>query len=176
MTEGLFIVAITSPDKIYNESQKISNILEGREADIVHIRKPEWTIEETDCLIRSIPERLHPKLKLHDHFELIERYELAGVHLNRRNPIPHPKAKSVSISCHSIEQLEEYEHYDYITLSPIFDSISKAGYHSAFDLEEIKSHLNGRKVVALGGVTPSKFHLLRQTGFFGAAMLGHFWK
>ncbi len=176
MREGLFIVAITSPEAIPNESQKIAHLLKHGGVDIVHIRKPEWTIELTAQLISSIPEVLHPKLKLHDHFNLLEQYNLAGVHLNSRNSTPHPKAKSVSRSCHCIEQLEESEHYDYITLSPIFDSISKAGYRSAFDLEIIKSHLNGRKVVALGGVTPSKFPVLRQTGFFGAAMLGYFWK
>lgn len=176
MKEGLFIAAITSPDAIPNESQKISYLLQHGDADIVHIRKPQWTIELTAQLINAIPEVLHPKLKLHDHFDLLEQYNLAGVHLNRRNPTPHPKAKSVSRSCHCIEQLEESAHYDYITLSPIFDSISKAGYRSAFDLEKLKSHLIGRKVVALGGVTPSKFPILKQTGFFGAAMLGYFWE
>lgn len=176
MTEGLFVVAITSPGYVPHEGDRISSIIENGEADIVHIRKPQWSYEETDKLICSIPSKWHDKLRLHDHFELLEHYNLAGVHLNSRNPLPHPLAHSVSRSCHQIEQLEESEHYDYITLSPIFDSISKASYRSAFILEEIKPYIKGKNVVALGGVSPEKFQILKDAGFFGAAMLGYFWK
>ncbi len=77
---------------------------------------------------------------------------------------------------HSIEQLDQSENFDYVTLSPIFDSISKPGYKSAFNLENISRYIRGKKVVALGGVTPDKFPALRDAGFFGAAMLGHFWQ
>lgn len=176
MTEGLFIAAITSPLKVENEASRISSILENGEADIVHIRKPGWTLHETADLICDIPSIWHGKIKLHDHFELLERFQLAGIHLNNRNPEPHPLAKSISKSCHEIEQLQESEHYDYVTLSPIFDSISKPGYGKAFALEEIKDSIVGHKVVALGGVSPEKFSVLKDAGFFGAAMLGYFWK
>lgn len=62
-----------------------------------------------------------------------------------------------------------------MTLSPIFDSISKNGYRSAFDLDEIKDMITGRHVTALGGVTPDAFPILREKGFSGAALLGYIW-
>ena len=172
----LFKIAITLPDLIPGEAERITELLRRGDVRIVHIRKPDWSAEETARLIESIPEDLHPQLRIHDHFELVSRYRLAGVHLNARNPIPHPEAKSVSRSMHSIEQLDEAKHYDYITLSPIFDSISKTGYRSAFSLSELSSLLKGRKVVALGGVTPDRFPQLIAAGFWGAAMSGYFFK
>lgn len=61
-------------------------------------------------------------------------------------------------------------------LSPIFDSVSKQGYTSAFTdnvlKQASKDGIIDNKVVALGGVTPDKINYLRQLNFGGAAMLG----
>ena len=38
-----------------------------------------------------------------------------------------------------------------------------------------RSLLARTRVVALGGVTPDSLELLRQKGFFGAALLGYIW-
>lgn len=175
MREGLFIVVITSPDTYPAEAERITGILREGEADVVHIRKPGRDADMIRRLIEEIPSDLRGRLKVHDHFELAAEMGLMGVHLNSRCPTAPEGVTSVSRSMHSVEQLVTAEHYDYVTLSPVFDSISKAGYRSAFDLEEIAPHIKGKRVVALGGVTPDKFPLLREAGFYGAAMLGHFW-
>lgn len=176
MTEGLFIIAITSPDDIPDEAMRICRILESGDADMVHIRKPEWDYGRTRSLIERIPFSFYDRIKLHDHFEIVKELGLCGIHLNSRNPEPTPGAKSVSRSFHSIDQLDMAKHYDYVTLSPIFDSISKIGYKSSFNLAELKEKLEDKRVIALGGVTPEKFPLIKDTGFFGAAMLGYFWR
>lgn len=175
MKGGFLKIAITSPEAFPHEASRIASILENKEADLVHIRKPSWNLQQMEGLVREIPSFLHPKLKIHSNFILTERYDLCGVHLNHRNPVAPGNAKSVSISFHSIEQLASAGHYDYVTLSPIFNSISKLHYNSAFSLDELKPHLQGRKVVALGGVTPDKIPLLKEYGFYGCAMLGYFW-
>ena len=83
----------------------------------------------------------------------------------------------VSRSCHSLEEVKQYKNAcDYVFLSPIFDSVSKQGYVSAFAYETLKQAsgdgiIDG-KVVALGGVTPDKISRLRSLNFGGAAMLG----
>ena len=74
-----------------------------------------------------------------------------------------------------IEELKDIGRYSYVTLSPIFDSISKMGYVSKFRLDELPAALAGKRVVALGGVTPEAFPALREAGFIGAAMLGWLW-
>lgn len=177
MSRDFIVIAITSPDTVSCEAQKIEGILYDGLADIVHIRKPGWSADETAGLIESINPELWSRLKLHDNFSLLEKYNLLGVHLNSRNLVVPPQAHSVSRSLHAVEQLHIAKHYDYVTLSPVFNSISKAGYKAAFNLNEISELLTGTKnVVALGGVTPDKIPILKGLGFHGAAMLGHFWK
>lgn len=68
--------------------------------------------------------------------------------------------------------------YDYVFLSPIFDSISKQGYKAAFtraELTEIRAILS-QNVYALGGITFDNLKEVEQLGFCGAAMLGGFWE
>ncbi|GAA6529534.1 hypothetical protein LPYR103PRE_15070 [Segatella asaccharophila] len=68
---------------------------------------------------------------------------------------------------------------DYVFLSPVFDSISKSGYCSAFPLSALKQAqeegIIDRKVIALGGVTYDKLPLLESLSFGGGAMLGEIW-
>lgn len=171
---GFLTIAITHPGDFEGESFRIAEILESGKADFVHIRKPSWDLTRTRNLLKSIPERFHPRLRIHDHFSLTDEFALAGVHLNSRNPLPPRNAVSVSRSCHEIEQLTASGHFFYETLSPIFDSISKKGYRSRFDLDNLRPFLLEKRVVALGGVTPEKFPELKDAGFIGAAMLGYF--
>ena len=173
-TNRFLIIAITSPYFIENEGAIISNIIEKGEADLIHIRKPQSAKDEVRKLIRDISPQLHHRLKLHDHFSLMDEFNLAGIHLNNRNPEPYPNAKNISKSLHYISELDTIEEYDYVTLSPIFDSISKNGYTSSFDLDTLASFIKNKNVIALGGVTPFKIPLLKEKGFYGAAMLGYF--
>ena len=172
--DDFMIIAITSSDLYPNEAARITELLDSGRVHYVHIRKPGWTLPQTSDLISRIPARLYPKLKLHDHFTLMERYHLRGVHLNSRNPLPPQNCSSISKSCHSLEELSDIESYEYVTLSPVFDSISKTGYKAAFNHDELKKELSGKRVVALGGVTPDKFDYLKSLGFCGAALLGYF--
>ena len=118
------------------------------------------------------------RIVIHDFFELARLYGLRGIHLNaRRSIVPDGWQGHVSRSCHSLDEVRRYKDAcDYVFLSPIFDSVSKQGYASAFTDETLKqASLDGiidDKVIALGGVTPDKISYLQQLGFGGAAMLG----
>lgn len=101
--------------------------------------------------------------------------------MNKRNPVcPSIHTGSVSRSCHSIEELDHIEDIDYCFLSPIFDSISKKGYLSAFSKEELadasRKGIINSKVYALGGITPEHIPLLQEFGFGGVAVLGYLWE
>lgn len=176
MNDSFITIAITSPHKIEDEGNRIIRLLDSGEADIVHIRKPGWDILQTRLLISKIPLRLRSRLKIHDHFSLADELKLGGIHLNSRNPDPGDYSGNISRSCHSIEQLDDFRHYEYMTLSPVFDSISKTGYKGRFDITSLRRVIEGKRIVALGGVTPDKFPLLKDAGFHGAAMLGYFWR
>jgi len=174
MAEEFLTIVMTSPGKVDDEPNKITCLLESG-VDIIHIRKPSWSIEETRELILGISGKLRHRLRLHDHFSLVTEMSLGGVHLNSRNPDAPPGTTGFSRSCHSVEEILKSGNYDYVTLSPIFDSISKVGYRRAFELENIECCLKGKHVVALGGVTPDAFPMLKEKGFFGAALLGYIW-
>lgn len=167
-------IAFTAEDFIDDEAAKIEQVLKAG-IDYVHIRKPNVKINELRELISAINPVYHPKLKLHDHFSLIHEFNIGGVHLNSRNLTAPDDAKSVTRSCHSVEELEDCSGFEYVTLSPIFDSISKQGYKSAFNLDDLTDKIENKNVIALGGVTPYSFSLLSQAGFVGAAMLGCVW-
>ncbi len=170
-------VAVTAPDHVDGEAWRILRLLTSGAADIVHVRKPGWDRQRLRDLLLDIHEDLHPRLRLHDHFELLDTFpHIGGVHLNSRNPRAPSGARCVSKSCHSPEELDKDGGCDYLFLSPVFDSISKQGYTSAFDLGTLRPHLARRRVIALGGVTPAHFPALRKAGFAGGALLGYIWQ
>ncbi len=169
------LIAITTPDFWQGEARAICRVIDcGWER--VHIRKPGATADETDALISEIPPAYRESLSLHDHFELAVIRGIGGVHLNSRNrQAPDGWRGLVSRSCHSIDELRQTTGLDYVTLSPIYDSISKSGYLSRFEFDDLKAaDLSG--VYALGGVTFARLEELKKLGFSGAAMLSEAWK
>lgn len=179
MAENDFrLIAVTPADFFPGEAARIAELL-GRGWWRVHVRKPGQPAEAVEELLEAIPEALRPRISLHDHFELAEKYGLGGVHLNLREPeAPAGWNGLKSFSCHSLSEVEYHRgRVDYMFLSPIFDSISKPGYLSRFTPEELEaSRLLGPDVFALGGVVSPKLGRLRKLGFGGAAMLGAAWK
>lgn len=174
-------IVITLPYFFDGEAEQIVQLLHSS-VDLIHIRKPESKTEELERLIMSIPSEYYPRLVLHDHHELAMKYHLHGVHLNGRNPQPPMGWEgSVSKSCHSLEEVKEWKgKCDYVSLSPIFDSISKQGYHAAFSSSEIEEArrvgIIDKKVLALGGVTFNKIDDVLRMGFGGGMILGDAWK
>ena len=175
-------IVITLPEFFDGEALQCAEMLRSGKADLLHLRKPGATRAELERLIGEIPQELHSRLVVHDHFELALKYNLHGVHLNSRNPeAPSGWTGSVSRSCHGIEELKEWKpRCNYVSLSPIFDSISKKGYNAAFSADELeKARLDGiidGKVMALGGVSFEKLAEVREMGFGGAMILGDAWK
>ena len=170
-------LAITSTTFFAGEAQFIHRLF-AHGVDIVHLRKP--GASEADCarLLADLSSDDRHRIVIHDFFELAEPYGLKGIHLNaRRSTVPDGYEGHVSRSCHSLEEVKRYKDVcDYVFLSPIFDSVSKQGYASAFtDATLRQASCDGiidHKVVALGGVTPDKIDYLQQLNFGGVAMLG----
>jgi thiamine-phosphate pyrophosphorylase len=175
----LKLIVITSPDFINNEAWKI-NALFDVGLEILHLRKPKASKPEYVGLLNSVNSKYHPKIKIHEYFELTDNYDLLGVHLNVRNPVyGRKKEVKISKSCHSLEELHAIDKYDYVFLSPIFDSISKEGYASNFP-DEVLKETSGQgiindKVIALGGIDKTTLPLIQNYAFGGAAVLGAIW-
>lgn len=173
-------IVITLPYFFDGEAEQIVRFLHSS-VDLVHIRKPQATAAQTESLIMSIPAEYYNRLVLHDHHELAVKHHLYGVHLNSRNPLPPDGwTGSISRSCHSIEEVKEWkQRCHYVSLSPIFDSISKKGYQAAFTSKQLtEAKANGiidSKVMALGGVTFNRIDEVLRMGFGGGMILGDAW-
>lgn len=170
-------LVITSPTFFPGEAAFIHRLFVCG-VDIVHLRKPGATADDCARLLDDLTSDDRRRIVIHDFFELAQPYGLRGIHLNaRRSTVPDGWQGHVSRSCHSLEEVKRYKDAcDYVFLSPIFDSVSKQGYASAFTDETLreasKDGIIDHKVVALGGVTPDKIDYLQQLNFGGAAMLG----
>lgn len=176
------VIIITLPDFFDGETALVNRLfMLGMQR--LHLRKPKSSEQELATWIEEINEEFRPRIVLHDYHQLAMRYNLGGIHLNSRNPsipVPYPSGMTVSRSCHSLEEVVKYkDECDYLFLSPIFESISKEGYGSAFSSKEIEqAHSQGiidEKVYALGGITFDKLRLIESMGFGGAAILGDLW-
>lgn len=165
-------IAITPPDIREDEPRRIMAILDAG-WDKVHLRHPSATLTEMRRLIEAIPQRMHGRLRLHGHFKLLNEFNLGGIQLNIRCPVPPANYTGrYSRSCHAVEETRTATECDYVTLSPIFDSISKHGYRGNFRQEDFAA-LPAGKVIALGGITPDNITIVRQYPFDGYAVLGY---
>ena len=175
------LIVITRPDFFADEAQWIAALMQAGDF-ILHLRKPSATLQEVKALLDDISQQYYSRIVLHDHFELATRYNLRGVHLNNRNPKPPVGYEGcISRSCHTLQEVVDWKpRCVYVTLSPIFDSVSKEGYESAFTLKQLKeAHQAGlidEQVVALGGVVTDNIRQLRTMGFGGCAVLGTIWQ
>lgn len=112
--------------------------------------------------------------------EVAAELDAHGVHLPQGYSVQQAKQvvgkKPVGVSAHSLtEALEaEKDGADYVTLSPVFPSISKEGYSKTVGLEGIKIVSSKLRipVVALGGIRPGNAASCLLNGAKAVALLG----
>ena len=177
MLQAMKLIAITKPYCENEEAAFIRRLFESG-FDIVHLRKPEADINYCRVLLEKLTEEERKKIIVHDYHILYEEYSLKGIHINKNiTTLPEGYQGFKTRSCHSLEEVKMYKNdFDYVFLSPIFDSISKVGYKSTFDENVLRKAseqgIIDEKVVALGGVTFDKIPYLKELKFGGAAMMG----
>ncbi|MBR5323244.1 MAG: thiamine phosphate synthase [Muribaculaceae bacterium] len=171
------IIAITSPMVTNEDVYLIKSLLE-RGIDIIHLRKPDSSINECRDILKELTTEEKAKIVIHDYPELYYEFSLKGIHINRNiTSLPIDYNGHRTRSCHSFEEIIRFKsEYDYLFLSPIFDSISKVEYMSSFKHEELleasRNGLIDEKVIALGGVTFDKIPYLKSLNFGGVALSG----
>ncbi len=176
------LIVITRPDFFEGEADAIGNLFRAG-LQTLHLRKPGATTADVEHLLQRIDHTYHDRIVLHEHFDLVPRYGLKGIHLNARNPEP-PQgytARHISRSCHTLEEVVRHKAAcTYVFLSPIFDSISKQGYASSFDHDTLqraqREGIIDEHVVALGGIDAARLPQVEALGFGGAAVLGDVWR
>ena len=104
-----------------------------------HLRKPHYSKQTMKLYLDGIPSVYHNRIIIHSHHRLARKYNLKGIHLSSKERkssfnnwlnIKSLKRKKpflrVSTSFTTISELNKYNDlFDYVFLSPIFDSTSK---------------------------------------------------
>lgn len=187
-----FKVIVYSAETIVKDEIYYLNDLLASGLQQLHLRKPNTPKSVLENLIVNIDPRYHSKIVVHHHYDLLDKYSLMGIHLtNKYLAKAHPlnlhtviqaakiKKYTLSRAIHSIEELKLIDDcYDFVSLSPIFNSISKQGYEGKLsqfaEFASIKK--NGLKVYALGGITKENIQMCNDMGFDGAMALGTIWR
>ena len=150
-----------------------------------HVRKPHWSRERLAAWLAAVPEVWRCRLVLHQHHDLAGPFGCAGVHSKDGAPDPAPVPGLFrSRACHDLASLEAaLGRCDAVLCSPVFPSISKAGYEPSADFRALAERLARRtaaerrtEVIALGGITPERVARCAEFGFDGVAVLGALWQ
>ena len=179
------MLIIISPEEDLNNELSILNQLFEAGLACFHLRKPKKNKEEVVAYLNQIDSKFHQKIVLHTFHELVNEFNLKGIHFSenmRIQHIDHPSqyfinlnmfGKTISSSFHEIKEVEDcYFEFDYHFLSPLFNSISKENYQGRhFAVNEVD-----KDIIALGGMTSENINQIKDLGFKGAAVLGSLWK
>ena len=187
-----FQLIVISPPENKTDEINILHSLFNCGLQTFHLRKPDFSQKEIEEYLLDISPKFYPRIILHNHYELALKYGLKGIHLTEKSKkntskifLDHFKNKSISASFHAIDDvLKCRRNYEYVFLSPVFNSISKKEYASRFHNQSISTlfdKIKKRKkyilpVIALGGINLQTINQAKQLGFSGAAMLGGIWE
>lgn len=186
------IIVVSPQSSDENEIETVKALFDEG-LDLFHLRKPSYSRKKLERYIKEIPSEFRSKIVLHTHHTLAIKYKLKGIHLTRMDRkkefISYLKVKylkflksdiTVSATFHNLANIYENTNndYDYVFLSPIFDSISKSGYQSGFNFHSLKIAMlkTEQKVIAIGGIELNKIDQINNLGFSGIALVGTIWK
>lgn len=179
------IIVFSAPDFIDQELELVKQLLQQN--IIFHLRKPGISYEGLVTYLSKIPSEFYCKIVIHQHIEVLEKFQLKGFHCTREFLEEHGEYfqelrqkyldYSFSKSCHTLEELDDIGAYNYVFISPVFDSISKANYTANYPLDVLNNALKNKKipVVALGGINHENIPQLQKSNFSGIAVLGYIW-
>ncbi len=184
------LIVITDPGFRKEEAEELHRLF-GEGMETLHLRKPNAAEHEYETLLRAISPEYKKRVMLHQHHSLASKYNVKGIHLKEeyRSGLTiselrqfrkdlRRKGMLFSSSFHSLEKMAEFEGiFDYVFLSPIFESISKPHYlHTDLHISDFSIETTKMKVIALGGIEPAKVLSAKQMGFHGIAVLGFIWQ
>ncbi len=185
------IIVLSSTEISSTEEIEMIKLLFEEGLDFFHVRRKGYSMEKMREYLNKIPKEYHNRLMLHSHYKLALEFDIKGIHITndfrkskyqmwkvRRFILKKKPNLSVSASFHSVSMIERKDPlYQYVFLSPIFDSISKRDYQSGFNEYTLTKALEKTpyRVFALGGVDIDKIDKIKQLGFAGCVLVGSVW-
>ena len=178
------VYLITYPDEVPDESLIINRLFEAG-LETLHVRKPGYSISETATLLKSIDQKYHSRISLHQHHELSRDFQISRFHFSEEKrkllqtselPTNEKIKKIYSTSIHKITDYKTLPaSFDYCFFGPVFNSISKQNYPSAIPVDFRINENPKTKIIAIGGIDENNIEEVKKMGFSGAALLGAIW-
>ena len=78
------IIVISNPVNINGEFEFLNQLF-SLGLEYFHIRKPGFNYSDLRNYIKDIPSKYHNRIILHSHFELLNEFELKGIHIKRND-------------------------------------------------------------------------------------------
>ncbi|MBI2213841.1 MAG: thiamine phosphate synthase [Acidobacteria bacterium] len=152
------------------------------------VSKPSWSTNRVRFLLQSIPKEMLAHVTLDGHHGIAEEIDVGGIALSDRASAKERaeflrirRARPTVEACgrfHSLAELDrQADTFTEAWVSPVFGSISKAGYRPAFEAEAVGKALEKLRIpaVALGGVRADRVAELAKLGFTSVAASGAIW-
>ena len=178
------MIILIAPEKdIPNEIEILQQLFEEG-LEYYHFRKPDKNYEEHVAYLNQIDEKYHDRIVTHYFHELINEFNLKGIHFQEQKRIDALEngneyfigldmiGKTMSSSFHEPSALENCDiEFDYHLLSPVFSSILKKGYEGrGFDVNNID-----KTIIGMGGINTDTIEKTLALGFQGIGVLGGVW-
>ncbi|WP_298997636.1 thiamine phosphate synthase [uncultured Tenacibaculum sp.] len=178
------MIVLIAPEKdIPNEIEILQQLFEEG-LEYYHFRKPDKNYEEHVIYLNQIDEKYHDRIVTHYFHELINEFNLKGIHFQEQKRIDALEngseyfigldmiGKTMSSSFHEPSALANCDiEFDYHLLSPVFSSISKEGYEGrGFDVNHID-----KTIIGMGGINTDTIQKTLELGFQGIGVLGGVW-
>ncbi|GGG47546.1 thiamine phosphate synthase [Bizionia arctica] len=178
------MIVLIAPEKDLPNEIDILHELFQEGLEYYHLRKPDKDVQAYATYLNKIDTSYHNRIVIHEHHELINTFNLKGIHFQEQQRIDHLDnpgryfknlslfGKTISSSFHDPKELEDcYFEFDYHLLSPVFSSISKESITGrGFDVNGID-----KRIIGMGGVTEDNLKTFDTLGYKGIGVLGGIW-
>ena len=176
-------ILLSDCDTQLDELVIIKSFLSGKDV-LFHLRRYDWEEDQVADFLSQFTKEELEKIVLNHHHFLATEFGINRLHFSEqdRREIDEEKLQRfadagfiLSTSVHELETFNKLpECFTYAFLSPVFDSISKAGYKAVnFDLSHRRKDI---QLIGLGGVTKDNYKKVYEMGFDGVAFLGGVWE
>ncbi len=193
----MYNMVVLTPAYTHPKEISLVNEMLERGLPFLHVRKPNFSVEQLQNWVESISYQHIDRLVIHIPPSVINNYEeVLKQYLKLINSIKAQYAHLSTTKCSFVNNLTERLPYlstsvhnstEYAKLStrhkraflsPVFSSISKKGYHPTVDWQAEIQQWNFPWIqpVALGGITPNRLDQIREMGFRDFALLGTLWQ
>ncbi len=175
------LLLLSSPHFFVEEDKILSSLFEEG-LDILHLRKPDTEPVYSERLLTLMPREHHSRIITNDHFYLKDEFQLMGIHLSARNPLPPQNYNGlITRSCNSLEELAEAKRdSQYVILKDVFDSLSDPERKSKYTPEQLREAgrrgLIDRHVIAQTGISLDTIPQAADMGFGGVIVCNDLWK